>query len=188
MNAETSDWYFIPVCCWVFLLPYWFYFIYYIFYNIVLISVCCLYYLLTGLNELMESKGGKKKSSSSSNSSLFYEAPLGYSIEDIRPNGGIKKFRSAAYSNVSVLSSEQRYCIMILSVSSIWLLIDLYINTYFLLLFQFFAVRSQAILIYRPDSLSRACKHFSISFFCFPLVFFTALLQTTSFQILSLPL
>ncbi|KAL1538870.1 conserved peptide 10 [Salvia divinorum] len=49
------------------------------------------------LNDLMESKGGKKKSSSSK--SLFYEAPLGYSIEDVRPNGGIKKFRSAAYSN-----------------------------------------------------------------------------------------
>ncbi|PQQ00887.1 putative S-adenosylmethionine decarboxylase [Prunus yedoensis var. nudiflora] len=49
------------------------------------------------LNELMESKGGKKKSSSSK--SLFYEAPLGYSIEDVRPHGGIKKFRSAAYSN-----------------------------------------------------------------------------------------
>ncbi|MBA0806609.1 hypothetical protein Gohar_022481, partial [Gossypium harknessii] len=47
----------------------------------------------------METKGGKKKSSSSS-SSLQYEAPLGYSIEDIRPNGGIEKFRSAAYSNV----------------------------------------------------------------------------------------
>ncbi|KAL8518382.1 hypothetical protein ACS0TY_009677 [Phlomoides rotata] len=45
---------------------------------------------------LMETKGGKKKSSSSRS---FYEAPLGYSIEDIRPNGGIKKFRSAAYSN-----------------------------------------------------------------------------------------
>ena len=53
------------------------------------------------LNDLMESKGGKKKSSSSSNKSLFYEAPLGYSIEDVRPAGGIKKFRSAAYSNVS---------------------------------------------------------------------------------------
>ncbi|GMH15226.1 hypothetical protein Nepgr_017067 [Nepenthes gracilis] len=50
-----------------------------------------------GLDDLMESKGGKKKSSSSK--SLFYEAPLGYSIEDVRPNGGIKKFRSAAYSN-----------------------------------------------------------------------------------------
>ncbi|KAH6774647.1 hypothetical protein C2S51_013051, partial [Perilla frutescens var. frutescens] len=49
------------------------------------------------LNDLMESKGGKKKSSSSN--SLFYEAPLGYSIEDVRPHGGIKKFRSAAYSN-----------------------------------------------------------------------------------------
>ena len=53
------------------------------------------------LNELilMESKCAKKKSSSSK--SMFYEAPLGYSIEDIRPNGGIKKFRTAAYSNVS---------------------------------------------------------------------------------------
>ncbi|CAA0825583.1 conserved peptide upstream open reading frame 10 [Striga hermonthica] len=49
------------------------------------------------IDDLMESKGGKKKSSSSK--SIFYEAPLGYSIEDIRPNGGIKKFRSAAYSN-----------------------------------------------------------------------------------------
>ncbi|KAI4375250.1 hypothetical protein MLD38_013142 [Melastoma candidum] len=49
------------------------------------------------LNELMDSKGGKKKSSSSK--SIFYEAPLGYSIEDVRPAGGIKKFRSAAYSN-----------------------------------------------------------------------------------------
>ncbi|MFS7959748.1 putative S-adenosyl-l-methionine decarboxylase leader peptide [Helianthus anomalus] len=46
----------------------------------------------------METKGGKKSSSSSSSKS-FYEAPLGYSIEDVRPNGGIKKFRSAAYSN-----------------------------------------------------------------------------------------
>ncbi|PON74596.1 S-adenosyl-l-methionine decarboxylase leader peptide [Parasponia andersonii] len=52
--------------------------------------------IMTRLDDLMESKGGNKKSSSKS---LFYEAPLGYSIEDIRPNGGIKKFRSAAYSN-----------------------------------------------------------------------------------------
>ncbi|KAJ4816487.1 Small-uORF [Rhynchospora pubera] len=48
----------------------------------------------------MESKGGKKKSSSSS---LEYEAPLGYSIEDVRPAGGIKKFQSAAYSNQSTM-------------------------------------------------------------------------------------
>lgn len=49
----------------------------------------------------METKGGKKSSSSSSsNSSIQYEVPLGYCIEDIRPNGGIEKFRSAAYSNV----------------------------------------------------------------------------------------
>ncbi|KAL0647808.1 hypothetical protein Bca4012_046099 [Brassica carinata] len=47
---------------------------------------------------MMESKGGNKKSSSSS--SLCYEAPLGYSIEDVRPNGGIKKFKSSVYSNV----------------------------------------------------------------------------------------
>jgi hypothetical protein len=47
----------------------------------------------------MEFKGGKKSSSSSS--SLMYEAPLGYSIEDLRPAGGIEKFRSAAYSNCS---------------------------------------------------------------------------------------
>ncbi|CAN4124689.1 unnamed protein product [Withania somnifera] len=53
-------------------------------------------WLFLVVDDLMESKGGKKKSSSSS---LFYEAPLGYSIEDVRPNGGVKKFRSAAYSN-----------------------------------------------------------------------------------------
>lgn len=51
------------------------------------------------LNVLMESKGGKKKSSSNS---LQYEAPLGYSIEDVRPHGGVKKFQSAAYSNVKI--------------------------------------------------------------------------------------
>lgn len=52
-----------------------------------------------GVNVVMESKCGKGKSSSTS--SIAYEAPLGYVIEDIRPNGGIKKFRSAAYSNVN---------------------------------------------------------------------------------------
>ncbi|KAK3012724.1 hypothetical protein RJ639_008798 [Escallonia herrerae] len=55
----------------------------------------------------METKGGKRKasssSSSSSHSSLQYEVPLGYSIEDVRPDGGIQKFRSAAYSNVIYL-------------------------------------------------------------------------------------
>ena len=51
------------------------------------------------LNLLMECKSGKKKSSSSKSS--FCEAPLGYSIEYVRPRGGIKRFRSAAYSNVS---------------------------------------------------------------------------------------
>lgn len=61
-------------------------------------------------NVLMESKGGKKKCSSSS--SLQHEAPLGYTVEDIRPNGGIKKFQSAAYSNVRTKSETK--------MSSIW--------------------------------------------------------------------
>lgn len=58
-----------------------------------------IFVVLTGnrrLNDLMESKRGKKKSSSSNSS----EAPLVYKIEDVRPAGGIEKFRSAAYSNV----------------------------------------------------------------------------------------
>ncbi|KAI7757857.1 hypothetical protein M8C21_009115 [Ambrosia artemisiifolia] len=45
----------------------------------------------------MESEAAKESSSSSK--SLFYEAPLGYGIEYVRPNGGLKKFKSAAYSN-----------------------------------------------------------------------------------------
>ncbi|KAG7020811.1 hypothetical protein SDJN02_17499, partial [Cucurbita argyrosperma subsp. argyrosperma] len=55
------------------------------------------------VNVVMEAKRGTKKSrSGSSNSSKRqqYEAPLGYIIEDVRPHGGIEKFRSAAYSNV----------------------------------------------------------------------------------------
>ncbi|KAM7261787.1 hypothetical protein ACFE04_020864 [Oxalis oulophora] len=41
----------------------------------------------------MESEGGEQKSSSSSSSSKsMYEAPLSYNIEDVRPNGGVKKF------------------------------------------------------------------------------------------------
>lgn len=65
---------------------------------------------------VMETKGGNKKKSSSTNtstsrSSLQYEIPLGYSIEDIRPNGGIEKFRSAAYSNVR--NPKQLICITI---------------------------------------------------------------------------
>jgi S-adenosylmethionine decarboxylase len=58
----------------------------------------------------MESKGGKKSSSSSS---LMYEAPLGYSIEDLRPAGGIEKFRSAAYSNVCVESVQLLVVILV---------------------------------------------------------------------------
>lgn len=57
------------------------------------------------MNEVMESKGGKKKSSSSSKCSL-YEAPLDYIIEDVRPHGGVEKFKSADYSNVISLFSS----------------------------------------------------------------------------------
>lgn len=66
---------------------------------IFVIDIFVSFFSQEGVNELMESKGGKKKSSSSK--SLLYEAPLDYTIEDVRPHGGIKKFRSAAYSNVS---------------------------------------------------------------------------------------
>ncbi|MCO5590396.1 hypothetical protein L7F22_044366 [Adiantum nelumboides] len=45
------------------------------------------------LNDIMETKGGKKSSI------VQYEAPLGYVIEEVRPNGGIEKFHSAAYYN-----------------------------------------------------------------------------------------
>ncbi|KAL0876440.1 hypothetical protein Bca101_026145 [Brassica carinata] len=36
----------------------------------------------------------------------FYEAPLGYSIDDVHPNDGIKKFKSSVYSNVTRSSSR----------------------------------------------------------------------------------
>lgn len=89
------------------------------------------------MNVAMESKGGKKKCSSSSSSSwLQYEAPLGYSIEDVRPNGGIEKFRSAAYSNVSSL--------FLLSIMA-WHPLFLFLNP---LLHPLFAVPEEAILIY----------------------------------------
>lgn len=64
----------------------------------------------------METKGSEKKSSSNS-SSLQYKAPLDYSIEDIRPNGGIEKFRSTAYSNVCVLHFLLKFCFMFLGLT-----------------------------------------------------------------------
>ena len=100
----------------------------------------------------MESKSGKKKSSSSSNNNkIHYEAPLGYIIEDVRPNGGIQKFRSAAYSNVCPpflspsrfaqhFSKTVRFCLKIES------------NVF---LFQFFAVHEATILINFRGSLIR---------------------------------
>jgi len=60
----------------------------------------------TFVDALMESKGGKKSSSSN----FMYEAPLGYKIEDVRPAGGIKKFQSAAYSNVRTKNKQYRQC------------------------------------------------------------------------------
>ncbi|KAI3916042.1 hypothetical protein MKW98_004483 [Papaver atlanticum] len=51
---------------------------------------------LNDITQLMEAKGCKDFGSKS----LVYEAPLGYSIEDIRPAGGIKTFNSATYCNI----------------------------------------------------------------------------------------
>ena len=83
----------------------------------------------------MESKGGKKDSSSSKSS--FYEAPLGYSIEDVRPHSGIKKFRSAAYSNVSFT-----LCFLVHGFPGLFCIDPLLILSYIVLC----AVRSEAIL------------------------------------------
>lgn len=47
----------------------------------------------------MEAKGGDKQISNLS--AWQYESPLGYVVEDVRPLGGVEKFRTAAYSNVS---------------------------------------------------------------------------------------
>ncbi|KAG5535289.1 hypothetical protein RHGRI_023160 [Rhododendron griersonianum] len=88
-----------------------------------------------GLNDLMESKGGKKKSSSSK--SLFYEAPLGYSIEDIRPAGGIKKFRSAAYSNVSLTIILRSEAILRFPIPDISSKSGQYLNIFFLVFASF---------------------------------------------------
>ena len=51
-------------------------------------------------NVIMETRGGMKSSSHQ------YENPLGYKIEDVRPNGGIEKFRSAAYCHVCLSLSS----------------------------------------------------------------------------------
>ncbi|CAM6105046.1 unnamed protein product [Calypogeia fissa] len=45
----------------------------------------------------MEAKGGRKQISNLS--AWQYESPLGYVVEDVRPLGGVEKFRTAAYSN-----------------------------------------------------------------------------------------
>ena len=88
---------------------------------------------LQDFDVLMESKGGKK---SSSNRSMMYEAPLGYSIEDVRPAGGVKKFQSAAYSNVRIsLHSDAHHSTLFgLDVSLTMSIVS-------------FAVREEAILI-----------------------------------------
>lgn len=96
----------------------------------------------------MESKGGKKNICSSSGKSLLYEAPLGYSIEDVRPNGEFEKFRSAAYSNVSST------VIWDLHISLQFSVVILFYDVAFMRkhvkfwLFTSVAVRAQAILIF----------------------------------------
>ena len=79
----------------------------------------------TFVDALMESKGGKKSSSSN----FMYEAPLGYKIEDVRPAGGIKKFQSAAYSNVRTCTSNAVLILLLIDafhalVSDTYYLID----------------------------------------------------------------
>ena len=93
--------------------------------------------------ESMESKSGKKSSSSSS----MYEAPLGYKIEDVRPAGGIKKFQSAAYSNVSAKRINHRVCTLMRSI--LWFLM-------IICLIFCFAVRPQALLIFPSHAFQRS--------------------------------
>lgn len=50
----------------------------------------------------MEGKGGVTLNSTS----WLYESPLDFTVEDMRPHGGVEKFRTAAYSNVSVVLSS----------------------------------------------------------------------------------
>jgi hypothetical protein len=87
--------------------------------------------LLQEFDVLMESKGGKKSSSSRS---MMYEAPLGYSIEDVRPAGGVKKYQSAAYSNVRISHYSGTRTLFVSDVLLIMLIVS-------------FAVRQEAILI-----------------------------------------
>jgi hypothetical protein len=59
----------------------------------------------------------------------MYEAPLGYKIEDVRPAGGIKKFQSAAYSNVSAQIFIHRLRQLMLSI--LWFLMIICLIFYF---------------------------------------------------------
>lgn len=87
----------------------------------------------------METKGGKKKFSR-----IQYEAPLGYIIEEVRPNGGIQKFRSAAYSNVRTLPIFFHSFIYILYII---LYFPLKMIMYFFSCFSAMAVCEETILI-----------------------------------------
>jgi hypothetical protein len=108
----------------------------------IVIEILC----FRSVNVVMETKGGKKKSSSSSGSKQ-YEAPLGYIIEDVRPNGGIEKFRSAAYSNVRtiLLNSNTNHK------KKTFFLID-FCNLFYVWIFFILAVREEAILIFNSTN------------------------------------
>jgi hypothetical protein len=83
---------------------------------------------------------------------MMYEAPLGYSIEDVRPAGGVKKFQSAAYSNVRI---KNHYCgTLTLFVSDVLLM----------MLIASFAVREEAILISPSASPTRSLGFLFIRF------------------------
>ncbi|RDX75409.1 S-adenosylmethionine decarboxylase proenzyme, partial [Mucuna pruriens] len=72
---------------------------------VVLLRVCLRPSLSLSVNVVMDTK----RNHSSSISSLDYEVPLGYCIEDVRPNGGIEKFQSPAYSNVTSFSDSLNF-------------------------------------------------------------------------------
>jgi membrane-bound acyltransferase YfiQ involved in biofilm formation len=75
---------------------------------------------------------------------MMYEAPLGYSIEDVRPAGGVKKFQSAAYSNVKIHHNDTLH-----STSCFIFILPLVLLEMLLTasMFSCVAVRKEAILI-----------------------------------------